>query len=98
MNDIEIKLDPEESEYVAISKANGGEDVIGEMAFVRRADYVDVYHTGVRPEAEGQGIAKQLAVYALEDFRAKGDKVYPRCPFLAGYIAKHPEYKDLVYS
>jgi len=28
--------------------------------------------------------------------RAQGLKVVPLCPFVAGYIAKHPEYADLL--
>ena len=35
-------------------------------------------------------------VGALEQVRARGLKVEPKCPFVAGYIGKHPEFSDLL--
>ena len=32
----------------------------------------------------------------LDESRARGLKVYAQCPFIAGYIDKHPEYQDLL--
>jgi predicted GNAT family acetyltransferase len=32
----------------------------------------------------------------LDLVRAEGAKVRPRCPFVRGYIEKHPEYADLL--
>jgi len=32
----------------------------------------------------------------LEDVRAQGFKVVPRCPFVADYINRHPEFADLL--
>ena len=42
------------------------------------------------------GVASHLAQVALDDARAQGLRVIPRCPFVADYIARHPEYADLV--
>lgn len=53
-------------------------------------------HTGVPEEIEGHGIASQLAHAALEQARAEGLTVIPRCPFFATYIRRHPEYAALV--
>jgi predicted GNAT family acetyltransferase len=33
---------------------------------------------------------------ALDDIRARGLRVVPFCPFVAGYIRRHSEYADLV--
>ena len=33
---------------------------------------------------------------ALDDVRRKGMTVGPQCPFVANFIAEHPEYADLV--
>ena len=38
----------------------------------------------------------RLAKAALEHAAAQGLKVIPRCSFIAGYIARHPEFADLV--
>jgi predicted GNAT family acetyltransferase len=53
-------------------------------------------HTLVPKELEGRGIGSRLARGALDAARAQGLKVVPKCPFIAGYIGKHPEYADLV--
>ena len=44
----------------------------------------------------GRGIASRLVQGALESARAAGLKVVPRCPFVSAYIAKHPEFGDLL--
>lgn len=53
-------------------------------------------HTGVRDEYEGQGLAAKLATRVLDDARAEGLKIIPQCPYVRGYIERHPEYGDLV--
>jgi predicted GNAT family acetyltransferase len=54
-------------------------------------------HTEVDPEFEGKGVASALARFALDDVRAAGTrKVLPLCPFIKGWIGKHPDYADLV--
>jgi uncharacterized protein len=32
----------------------------------------------------------------LDIVRARGQKIVPRCAFVRAYLAKHPEYRDLV--
>ncbi len=53
-------------------------------------------HTEVPKELGGRGIGSQLAKGALDQARTRGLKVVPLCPFIKGYIGKHPEYADLV--
>jgi len=53
-------------------------------------------HTEVPKELGGRGIGSQLAKAVLEQARAKGLKVVAQCPFVSGYIGKHPEYSDLL--
>jgi predicted GNAT family acetyltransferase len=53
-------------------------------------------HTEVKPEFEGKGFGGKLVAFALDDVRKRGLNVVPACPFVAGYIRKHPEYLDLV--
>ena len=68
------------------------------------ADYIqgdgvrDFHHTVIDPEFGGQGLSKPLIQAALDDTRAAGDKVRPLCSAVAGFIEKHPEYRDLVQS
>lgn len=53
-------------------------------------------HTNVEPAFEGRGLGSRLAKAALDEVRRRGLKALPQCPFIAGYIGKHPEYQDLV--
>jgi hypothetical protein len=53
-------------------------------------------HTEVQSRFEGQGLGARLARFVLDDARERGLRVVPRCPFIAAYIKRHPEYADLV--
>ena len=53
-------------------------------------------HTEVRPEFEGRGLGSRLARFVLDDARRRGLRVVPQCPFIETYLARHPEYADLV--
>jgi predicted GNAT family acetyltransferase len=45
---------------------------------------------------EGQGLGSQLIAAVLDEARAAGVAVFPFCPFVNGFISRHPEYVDLV--
>ena len=73
--------------------------VDGRLAFSkyrRHGDEIVFMHTEVPEELEGRGIGSQLVRAALDDVRAKGLRVIPRCPFVRAYIARHPEYLEIV--
>ncbi len=53
-------------------------------------------HTEVDSAFEGHGVGSQLAAGALDDARARGLTVVPRCPFIAEYIRQHPDYQTLL--
>ncbi|MFB4316902.1 GNAT family N-acetyltransferase [Actinomadura sp. 21ATH] len=54
-------------------------------------------HTEVFDAFEGQGVGGALARGALDGVRAKGGlAVVPLCPFIKGWIDRHPDYQDLV--
>ena len=57
---------------------------------------IALLHTETPPQARGQGLASQLTAGALQIARARGLKVIPRCAFVRAYIAKHPEFRDLL--
>jgi predicted GNAT family acetyltransferase len=61
-----------------------------------REGVVDLIHTEVPGEYQGQGLAGKLASAALDWARATGRKVVPSCPYIRTYIGKHPEYADLI--
>jgi predicted GNAT family acetyltransferase len=53
-------------------------------------------HTEVDESVEGRGLGSMLAAGALADVRRQGLEVVPLCPFMAHYIATHPEVHDLL--
>lgn len=53
-------------------------------------------HTEVPYEFSGQGLASKLARAVFDDARASGTKLVLQCPFMAGWYARHPEYRDVV--
>ena len=55
-------------------------------------------HTEVAAEFEGRGVGSRLAAGALDDVRARGLGVTAKCPFIAAYIRRHPEYADLLHE
>lgn len=63
----------------------------------RPAGYsVDLVHVEVPAEYQGQGLAGKLAEAALNWAREQKLKVIPSCPYVQGYLGKHPEYSDLL--
>ena len=66
------------------------------LAYKQEGGRIVYTHTEVPEELEGQGIAGKLTRVALDDARAQRLAVVPRCPYVAGYIRRHPEYQDLV--
>lgn len=65
-------------------------------AYRREPGRITITHTEVPDAFRGRGIGSELARGALELVRASGDTLVARCPFIAGYIEKHPEYQDLL--
>ena len=53
-------------------------------------------HTVVPPAFEGKGVASALARYAFAQARARSLAVIPTCPFMAGWVKKHPEVHDII--
>lgn len=62
----------------------------------QQGDSVDFVHTEVLPQYEGRGLAGRLAQFALEDVRDRRRKAIASCSYIANYIERHPQYRDLL--
>jgi NAD+ kinase len=72
----------------------------GELAGVlhyRRVDgRIELMHTEVDQAFQGRGLGGRLAAGALADARSRSGLVNVTCPYVAGYLERHPEHRDVV--
>ena len=101
----EITAAPEDAEVVDVPESSQyelrlGDRRIGVAAYHRRqnSNRIAFVHTEVDPACEGRGFGSKLVAAVLEDVRRKGLEVVPLCPFIAHYMATHPEVHDLLAS
>jgi predicted GNAT family acetyltransferase len=90
-DEIVVVDNPEESQFET--------HVDGHVAFVsylRRGDTIFFTHTEVPEQLEGRGLGSALARAVLDRARAEQWKVVARCPFIAKYVERHPEYQSLL--
>ncbi len=57
---------------------------------------IALLHTEVPEALSGRGVGSKLVRGVLDALRAEGAKVVPRCEFVAAYMERHPEYRDLL--
>lgn len=90
----QVRDNPAESRY-EIFAADGTR--AGVVTYRLDDGRITMVHTEVDPAYRGQGLGGELARAALDDIRARGLEVVPRCPFIAAFIRHHQdEYLDLV--
>ena len=92
MAQIEVEDVPQRHRY----EARSGEELLGVALYEREDGVLVLTHTVVEKAAEGHGVGSALARTALDTARGQGLRVLPRCPFMAGWVDRHPEYADLV--
>jgi len=78
-------------------EARDENDVLaGVLTYQLTGTIIAYTHTRVDPDFEGKGVGSALARAAMDDAQAKGRTVVPICPFLSGWLDKHPQYEKLV--
>jgi predicted GNAT family acetyltransferase len=70
--------------------------VVGSLTYRLRGEVVSFQHTEVDNAYSGNGFASSLVRRALDETRQAGRLVLPYCPYVRGWIEKHPDYVDLV--
>ena len=71
-------------------------DALAFVSYRREGSTLVLWHAEVPAAAAGRGEGSRLARAVLDLLRARGERVVPRCPFIADFIAKHAEYRELL--
>lgn len=90
--DYVVRDNPEERRYEILRDG----EVVGGILYRAAPGVIVLVHTEVAPTEEGQGVGSRLVRGALDDIRSRGLRVAPVCPFVAAYLRRHPEQRDLV--
>ena len=72
------------------------ENKIALIEYIRAEDKMYLTHTEVPTELEGKGIASSMAKQVLQHIKDENLKLVPLCPFIASYIKRHPEWKEIL--
>jgi len=71
-------------------------DAVAFVEYTRSGNRVVLTHTEAPAALSGQGVGSKLVRGTLDALRAEGVKIVPRCEFVAAYVERHPEYRDLL--
>ena len=55
-----------------------------------------IFHTEVPAASRGRGLGSAFVREVLQEVRRRGLKVEPECSFVRAFMAKHPEFNDLL--
>lgn len=61
------------------------------LSYVRDGDTIDLQHTVVTEEMEGQGVGGALVRAAVGFARSQGLELVVTCPFAKSWLEKHPD-------
>lgn len=90
-DDLRVVDQPARQRYEALL----GERVVGYTEYRLVGGRVIFFHTEVDRAVEGRGVGSRLAAGALDDAKARGLRITVKCPFIAAYIRRHPEYETV---
>lgn len=70
--------------------------VLGYAEYLVEGDRMVFPHSVIEPSLRGQGLGAELVGGALDQVRASGRRVEPRCWYVAQFIEEHAEYQELL--
>ncbi|MEX0288964.1 MAG: GNAT family N-acetyltransferase [Flavobacteriaceae bacterium] len=91
MGELKLKDNLENKRY----EVQVGEE-IARIEYIKAQNRIFLTHTEVPLTLEGKGIGSKMVAMALEDIERQNLTLVPMCPFVAGYIKDHPEWKKLI--
>ncbi|MCU1405490.1 MAG: N-acetyltransferase [Glaciihabitans sp.] len=73
-----------------------GETLVGTSVYRDAGERRVFTHTEIDSAYAGRGLASALVRFALDDVRSRGKRVVAVCPMVNAFLAKNPDYNDLV--
>jgi hypothetical protein len=89
---LEVVDNPDRSRY---ELRNDGH-LVGFTEYHERDGVLVFPHTVITDPKRGAGYGTTLVQGALDDVRARGRRIVAQCPFVARFVAEHPDYADLL--
>lgn len=87
-----IEHQPDNHRYVLLEHG----DIVGVVDYLESEGVLSLVRAEVPPELRGQGKGATLVRGTLETIRREGThKVIPVCPYIAKFIMKNAEFRDL---
>jgi len=93
MSDLDIQLDKPSGKFEAVVE---GERCVLEFSLEEIGKVISMDHVRVPKAVGGRGIAGKLTRHALDWASEQDLKVRPRCPYVANWIKRHPEFQALL--
>ncbi|MCZ0717996.1 GNAT family N-acetyltransferase [Aerococcus kribbianus] len=75
---------------------NDDEEMIAEITYQDKGDYVVADHTFVDPSLRGQGMAEKLLDHLVAEMAKEDKKIKALCPYVVDKFAKEPEKYDAI--
>jgi predicted GNAT family acetyltransferase len=90
---MEVKISENKEKKRFEAMVDGATAVI---EYIRAEDKMYLTHTEVPKQLEGKGVASAMAKQVLEQIKVEGLQLVPLCPFIAAYLKRHPEWKEIL--
>ena len=77
-------------------ESQAGDAPLAFVSYTHEGEHVILDHTFVPEELQGHGMAATLVRAALHEARQRHWRIVPRCPYVATFIKRNPDFADLV--
>lgn len=87
-----VRDNPDESRFQLLL----ADRVAGSVTYQRRDGVIVLDHTEVAEDYAGRGLGSALARGVFDELRRQAAVVELDCPYLERWLARHPEYAEVV--
>ncbi len=92
--DAQVRHDEARSRYELVMDG----EVVGIADYHDTGEALVFPHTEIEPRHRGKGLGETLVRAAMDDVRAQGRVVVPRCWFVRDFLDANPDYARLLLT